>query len=99
MLKHASTELGVVSTYAMGPDDDPASKIIVTADAEAATPDAAVSLTKALLEYANSRARKAFFFGSLDRARDVAPEPYWRVLQTKPAESRASSPPWADGLR
>jgi ribosomal protein S12 methylthiotransferase accessory factor YcaO len=43
VLKHAATELGVVSTYAMGLDDDPASRIMVTACGEAAHPDAAVS--------------------------------------------------------
>ena len=98
VLKHAATELGVVSTYAMGLDDDPASRIMLTACGEAAHPDAAVSLTKALLEYANSRVRKAFFFGSREQARGVAPESYWRALPTGGGESRelAAMRGWAE---
>ena len=73
VLKHAATALGVVSTYAMGVDPDPAAGIRVTAGGEAAHPSAEVSLTKALLEYANSRSRKAFCFGDREAARRVAP--------------------------
>src|SRR5918993_1857930 len=73
VLKHAVTALGVVSTYAMGVDLDPAAGIRVTAGGEAAHPSAEVSLTKALLEYANSRSRKAFCFGGRGGAPRVNP--------------------------
>jgi YcaO-like protein with predicted kinase domain len=89
VLKHAATELGVVSTYVMGLDDDPSSPVMLTACGEAAHPSAEVSLTKALLEYANSRARKAFCFGAGDRVRAVAPEGYWAGLPDAAGEPRA----------
>ncbi|MCY1136555.1 YcaO-like family protein [Actinoplanes sp. Pm04-4] len=80
VLKHAATDLGVVSTYAMGVDPAPGAAIQVTAGGEAAHPSAEQSLTKALLEYANSRVRKTFFFGDRDAVRAVAPEAYWERL-------------------
>lgn len=90
VLKHARTELGVCSTYVMGFDTEPAFPVMLSACGEAAHPSAEVSLTKALLEYANSRARKAFFFGSGPLVRAVAPEAYWDGLDPEPAnESRA----------
>ena len=90
VLKHAATTLGVTSTYAMGVDPDPAAGIRVTAGGEAAHPSAEVSLTKALLEYANSRSRKAFCFGHRDGARRVAPAEYWDYLgEVGPGEPRA----------
>ena len=90
VLKHAATDLGVVSTYAMGVDTDPAAGIRVTAGGEAAHPSAEVSSTKALLEYANSRARKAFCFGDRAAARRVAPTEYWDALgDPGPGEARA----------
>ena len=52
----------------------------MTAGGEAAHPSAEVSLTKALLEYANSRARKAFCFGDRTAARRTAPAEYWDAL-------------------
>lgn len=90
VLKHAATALGVVSTYAMGVDPDPAAGIRVTAGGEAAHPSAEVSLTKALLEYANSRSRKAFCFGDREAARRAAPAEYWDCLgEVGPGEPRA----------
>ena len=90
VLKHAATTLGVTSTYAMGVDPSPAAGIRVTAGGEAAHPSAEVSLTKALLEYANSRSRKAFCFGDQDGARGVAPAGYWDYLgEVGPGEPRA----------
>ena len=90
VLKHAVTALGVVSTYAMGVDPDPEAGIRVTAGGEAAHPSAEVSLTKALLEYANSRSRKAFCFGDRAAAREVTPAGYWEYLGEPPAgEPRA----------
>jgi YcaO-like protein with predicted kinase domain len=81
VFKHAATELGVCSTYVMGLDDDDAEPIRLTACGEAAHPSAEVSLTKALLEYANSRARKAFFFGRQARAGELGPAAYWAAVQ------------------
>ncbi|WP_157677063.1 YcaO-like family protein [Auraticoccus monumenti] len=89
VLKHAGTELGVVSTYVMGVDASPSQAILVTGCGEAAAPDAVESLTKALLEYANSRARKAFCFGDPERARAIAPEGYWSALGSGAGEARA----------
>jgi YcaO-like protein with predicted kinase domain len=80
VFKHAATEFGVCSTYVMGLDDDPSDPIRLTACGEAAHPSAEVSLTKALLEYANSRARKAFFFGRQDRVRQLGPPEYWGAV-------------------
>lgn len=80
VLKHAATTLGVTSTYAMGIDPAPAAGIRVTAGGEAAHPSAEAGLTKALLEYANSRCRKAFCFGDRSAARAVAPAAYWENL-------------------
>ncbi|MGK5683618.1 YcaO-like family protein [Actinoplanes sp. URMC 104] len=98
VLKHAATELGVVSTYAMGVDPLPGAGIRVTAGGEAAHPSAEVSLTKALLEYANSRSRKAFCFGDPAAARAVAPAAYWdRLGEIGRGEQRAyeSMTAWA----
>lgn len=89
VLKHAATELGVCSTYVMGVDPTPGAKIQVTACGEAAHPSAEVSLTKAVLEYANSRVRKTFMFGPAGRARPFAPERYWAALGG-PGEVRAT---------
>jgi ribosomal protein S12 methylthiotransferase accessory factor len=89
VLKHAGTELGVCSTYVMGLDDDLSVPIRLTAGGEAAHPFAEVSLTKALLEYANSRARKAFCFGGGDQVRAVAPPDYWDRLPEVTGEPRA----------
>ena len=91
VLKHAATALGVVSTYAMGVDPDPAAGIRVTAGGEAAHPSAEVSLTKALLEYANSRSRKAFCFGDREAARRAAPAAYWDCLVSPARASRGRS--------
>jgi len=89
VLKHAGTELGVCSTYVMGLDEDLSVPIRLTAGGEAAHPSAEVSLTKSVLEYANSRARKAFCFGGGDRVRAVAPRGYWEGLPQVSGEPRA----------
>ena len=99
VLKHAATALGVTSTYAMGVDPAPGAGIRVTAGGEAAHPSAEVSLTKALLEYANSRSRKAFCFGDRAAARAVTPAAYWAHLgeagQGEP-RAHAAMAAWAD---
>lgn len=90
VLKHAGTEHGVCSTYVMGVDPTPGSPIQVTAGGEAADPSAAASLTKAVLEYANSRARKTFMFGPPGPARGLAPAAYWTAVgRSGPGEDRA----------
>ncbi|WP_249998656.1 YcaO-like family protein [Actinoplanes sp. M2I2] len=99
VLKHAATAFGVTSTYAMGVDPAPGAGIRVTAGGEAAHPSAEVSLTKALLEYANSRSRKAFCFGDRAAARSIAPAAYWQNLgEPGRGEPRAHAAmtAWAD---
>ncbi len=81
VLKHAATAFGICSTYVVGLDADDAVPIRLTACGEAADPSVARSLTKSLLEYANSRARKAFFFGDPAAARAVADPAYWDAVQ------------------
>ena len=83
VFKHAGTEFGVCSTYVMGLDDDVSDPIRLTGCGEAAHPSAEVSLTKALLEFANSRARKAFFFGRQDRVRRLGPAAYWSAIDAR----------------
>ncbi|QIG41778.1 YcaO-like family protein [Nocardioides anomalus] len=89
VLKLAASELGVCSTYAVARDEAPADKIVVTACGEAAHPDPATSLVKALLELANSRARKAFCFGRADAARALMPAAYRDHLDPHPGDERA----------
>ena len=92
VLKHASTELGVCSTYVMGSDrDGPPDKVMATACGEAAHPDPATSLVKALLEYANSRARKAFCFGRPDAATALMPAAYRDHLSPAAGDERAAA--------
>ena len=89
VLKHAGTAYGVCSTYVMGLDADDTAPIRLTACGEAADPSAERSLVKAVLEYANSRARKAFCFGDRAAAQAVAPPAYWNGLADHPGEARA----------
>jgi ribosomal protein S12 methylthiotransferase accessory factor len=100
VFKHAGTELGVCSTYVMGHDDDDSDPIRLTGCGEAAHPSAEMSLTKALLEFANSRARKAFFFGRQPLVRQLGPQAYWSAVaaRTSAGETRAREAlqRWAD---
>ena len=89
VLKHAGTAYGACSTYVMGLDDDDLAPIRLTACGEAADPSAERSVVKAVLEYANSRARKAFCFGDRTAAQAVAPPAYWNGLADHPGEARA----------
>ncbi|AFE03347.1 hypothetical protein COCOR_00215 [Corallococcus coralloides DSM 2259] len=77
MAKLASTDFGLVNLYVVGRDlsvgDQP---LMVTACGEAADPDRDRALRKALLEYACSRARKAFMHGPLSHVARVAPPEY-----------------------
>ncbi|MBA8792557.1 ribosomal protein S12 methylthiotransferase accessory factor [Friedmanniella endophytica] len=90
VVKYAGTAFGSFSCYAMGLDDELADPIRLTAGGEAADPSPERALTKAVLEYANSRARKAFCFGSnLSAVRAVAPAAYWEALPPSRGEPRA----------
>ena len=77
--KLASTEFGVTNVYVVGaaPGDDILS---ATACGEAVHPDREVTLRKAVLEFANARARKQFMHGPLDEVLRVAPEGYQAVI-------------------
>lgn len=77
--KLASTEFGLANVYVVGasPDDDILS---ATACGEAVHPDREVALRKAVLEFANARARKQFMHGPLDRVIEVAPDDYPTVI-------------------
>ncbi|NMO15760.1 YcaO-like family protein [Pyxidicoccus fallax] len=75
--KLASTEFGLVNLYVVANDPDVGRQsLMVTACGEAADPDRDRALRKALLEYAGSRARKAFMHGPLDEVARVAPPGY-----------------------
>jgi len=91
VLKHAATAAGVCSTYVMGVDADDSAPVRLTACGEAADASPARSLRKALLEHANSRARKAFCFGDRAAARSVADPRYWAAVErsTPAGEPRA----------
>ena len=81
VFKHAATAFGACSTYVMGVDHDDSSPVRLTACGEAADPSVDRSLLKALLEHANSRARKAFCFGDRAAARAVADPDYWAAVE------------------
>jgi ribosomal protein S12 methylthiotransferase accessory factor len=77
--KLATTEFGLVNLYVVARDTDARvdrQPLMVTACGEAADPDRDRALRKALLEYAGSRARKAFMHGPLDEVARVAPPGY-----------------------
>ena len=74
-VKLASTEFGIANLYVVGDDlGTPALPIQVTACGEAAHPDPARSLRKALLEFCGSRVRKAATHGPIEACRLVMPE-------------------------
>jgi ribosomal protein S12 methylthiotransferase accessory factor len=75
--KLASTDFGLVNLYVVAHDPHVGRQpLMVTACGEAADPDRDRALRKALLEYAGSRARKAFMHGPLDEVARVAPPGY-----------------------
>ncbi len=76
--KFASDEFGVANVYVVGEQvgGEPQFPIMVTACGEAASLDREHALRKALLEYASSRARKAFSHAPLERIAHVAPFGY-----------------------
>ncbi len=92
--KFATDEFGIANLYCVGIDArEPAAPITATACGEAAHPDAAQALAKAIAEYAASRARKAFAHGPLDLARAIAPEGYVeRFMARSGGAAKASDP-------
>lgn len=77
MVKLASTDFGLVNLYVVGRDLSVGNQpLMVTACGEAADPDRDRALRKALLEYACSRASKAFMHGPLSEVARVAPPEY-----------------------
>ncbi|MFY0523677.1 YcaO-like family protein [Archangium gephyra] len=75
--KLATTEFGLVNLYVVAKDPNVGDQpLMVTACGEAADPDRNRALRKALLEYAGSRARKAFMHGPLEHVARVAPPGY-----------------------
>ena len=75
--KLATTEFGLVNLYVVAKDSNVGDQpLMVTACGEAADPDRNRALRKALLEYAGSRARKAFMHGPLEHVARVAPPGY-----------------------
>jgi len=76
-IKLASTDFGIPNLYVVGEDrGTPTVPIQVTACGEAAHPDRARSLRKALLEFCGSRSRKAATHGPIDVVRPVMPRDY-----------------------
>ncbi|GGM07110.1 YcaO-like family protein [Nakamurella endophytica] len=74
VVKVASTEF-VPVVYAAGHDPDPAAApLAASAMGEAAHPDGQAAVAKALLEYASSRARRAFAFGPLEDVGRLLPD-------------------------
>lgn len=72
-VKLASADGGIANLYVVGDDAAAAVPIQITSCGEAAHPDRAHGLRKALLEFAGSRARKAATHGPIDTARTVMP--------------------------
>jgi ribosomal protein S12 methylthiotransferase accessory factor len=74
IVKLAATEFACV-VYCVGTDDDPdAQPVALSAIGEAAHPDRDVAITKALLEFASSRARRNFAFGPLELVEKYDPD-------------------------
>lgn len=75
--KLACTDFGLVSLYVVGRDEhEQRQPMLLTACGEAADLDRERALRKALLEYAGSRARKAFANGPLELAESISPPGY-----------------------
>ena len=76
-VKLAGTDFDIPNLYVVGDDrGTPAVPIQVTACGEAAHPDRARSLRKALLEFCGSRSRKAATHGPIEALRRVMPRDY-----------------------
>ncbi|QNK79459.1 YcaO-like family protein [Nakamurella sp. PAMC28650] len=87
IVKLASTEFAYV-VYAMGRDrDDRPALLAPTAIGEAGHPDLQSAISSALLEFASSRARRAFAFGDFDQVRRLLPD-YADLEMTLPVGSQ-----------
>ena len=76
-VKLACTDFGIPNLYVVGDDHGtPTVPLQVTSCGEAAHPDRARSLRKALLEFCGSRSRKAATHGPIDAVRRVMPRDY-----------------------
>lgn len=77
IVKLASDEFGISNLYVVGDDRGvPTVPIQVTSCGEAAHPDRARSLRKALLEFCGSRSRKASTHGPIDLVKAALPREY-----------------------
>jgi ribosomal protein S12 methylthiotransferase accessory factor len=77
MVKLACTDFGIPNLYVVGDDTgEPTVPIQVTSCGEAAHPDRARGLRKALLEFCGSRSRKAATHGPIEAVRRVMPRDY-----------------------
>ncbi len=77
LLKLAATDFGLTNLYVVGDDAGPHEfSLQISACGEAAHPDRARALRKALLEFVGSRSRKAATHGPVERARQVLPPAY-----------------------
>ncbi|WP_111766448.1 YcaO-like family protein [Nakamurella deserti] len=91
VVKLASTEFATVVYVAAADTDPDAPATAIASMGEAAHPDPQVAIGKALLEYASSRARKAFAFGPAADVERLLPD-YWAhelTLSVGPQEPRA----------
>ena len=74
--KAAISDLGLANVYVVGDDPHPGHPLMLTACGEAADPDPAVAVGKALREFGMSRVRKAFSHGPLEPVAAIAPPRY-----------------------
>ncbi|WP_419808754.1 YcaO-like family protein [Sphingomonas sp.] len=93
MPKVATDEFGLANVYCVGVDEDaePTVPIMATACGEAAHPDATQAVTKAIAEYAASRARKAFAHGPAALVERLAPDGYVARFMAQAGGAAASS--------
>ena len=94
--KFATDEFGIANVYCVGADrGEPPVPIMATACGEAAHPDAAQALAKAIAEFAASRARKAFAHGPMALAERFAPPGYVARFMAQAGGAAKSSDPRA----
>ena len=102
MPKFATDQYGLPNLYCVGVDErePPAAPIMVTGCGEACHSDRAAALDKCLIEYAASRARKAFAHGPADLVAQVAPHGYVERFMAQAGGAAKSSDPRAfDAMR
>ncbi len=85
--KLASTAFGIANVYVVGAERDPRRAphpVMLTACGEAAHPDRARALRKAMLEFCSSRVRKRFAHDRWDVVAPLLPEGYRARLERNP---------------